>query len=78
MYPLRDNELFINALVYLVDYPILAIILSGIFTILVQSSAATIGIVMVLAMQKMIPIHSAIYLLLALMWARLLRQYLRV
>lgn len=63
MYPLREDPFFKNMLMNISDRPILAIVLAAIFTFLVHSSAATIGIIMVLAMQGMISLISAIYLL---------------
>lgn len=63
MYPLRDSEFFIQMLATMGDIPWLAMIVSALFTFLVHSSAAAVGIIMVLAMQDMISLHSAIYLL---------------
>jgi phosphate:Na+ symporter len=63
MYPLRDDPYFKDMLMEMSDRPLLAIILAAIFTFLVHSSAATIGIIMVLAMQGLVPTVSAIYLL---------------
>lgn len=63
MYPLRENQLFITVLVSLADYPLLLLLLAIIFTSLVQSSTATVGIVMLLAIKGMIPVSAAMYLL---------------
>ncbi|WP_031516577.1 Na/Pi cotransporter family protein [Desulfofalx alkaliphila] len=63
MYPLRDDPFFTNALMQISDRPVLAILLAAIFTFLVHSSAATIGIIMLLAMQGLVPLVSAVFLL---------------
>lgn len=64
MAPLQDDPYFANILMQMSDRPVLAIIIAAIFTFLVHSSAATIGIIMLLAMQGLISLHPAIYLLL--------------
>jgi phosphate:Na+ symporter len=64
MAPLRNDPYFTDLLMQMSDRPALAIIIAAIFTFLVHSSAATIGIIMLLAMQGLVPLHSAIYLLL--------------
>lgn len=63
MYPLRDSPMFKDVLLQMSDSPLLAIIIAALFTFLIHSSAATIGIIMVLAMQGMLPLVSAIYLI---------------
>ncbi|MBF7083155.1 Na/Pi cotransporter family protein [Desulfallas sp. Bu1-1] len=63
MHPLRDAPFFREMLMSASSYPLLAIAAAAIFTFLVHSSAASVGIIMVLAMQGMISLHSAIYLL---------------
>ncbi|MEW5954901.1 MAG: Na/Pi cotransporter family protein [Bacillota bacterium] len=63
MYPLREAPFFIQMLSTMSDYPLLAMIAAALFTFLVHSSAAAVGIIMVLAMQDMISLHAAIYLL---------------
>jgi len=63
MYPLRDSQFFKDILLQMSDNPLLAIFAAALFTFLVHSSAATIGIMMVLAMQGMLPLVSAIYLM---------------
>lgn len=63
MYPLRDDPAFENLLLKMSDRPILALVLAAAFTFLVHSSAATIGIIMLLAMQGMITLEPAIYML---------------
>lgn len=64
MYPLRSDPFFPQAMAMLGKLPILAIGISAIFTFLICSSAAAIGIIMVMAMQHLIDLHSAIFLLL--------------
>ncbi|KJR96289.1 MAG: Na/Pi cotransporter [Peptococcaceae bacterium BRH_c4a] len=63
MYPLRENPLFPEMMAKMSDNPLVAMILSSIFTFLIHSSAASIGIIMVLSMQHLITLHAAIYLL---------------
>ncbi|KAF1084354.1 Na+/Pi-cotransporter [Sporotomaculum syntrophicum] len=63
MQPLKDEPFFRHMLVSAGDYPLLAIFAAALFTFLVQSSAASVGIIMVMAMQNLVPLHSAIYLL---------------
>lgn len=63
MYPLRDEPFFINMLTTMSDHPILAILVAAIFTFLLHSSAAAVGIIMLLAMQGLVPLIAAIYLL---------------
>lgn len=63
MYPLREAPFFIQMLATMSDYPLLAMFAAALFTFLVHSSAAAVGIIMVLAMQDMISLHASIYLL---------------
>lgn len=63
MHPLRDSQYFKNILLQMSDNPLLAIAAAALFTFLVHSSAATIGIMMLLAIKGMIPLVSAIYLM---------------
>lgn len=63
MVPLRENPQAVAMLMKISGQPILAVFISTLFTFLVHSSAATIGIIMALAMQGLIPLPSAIYLL---------------
>ncbi|MFZ5644860.1 MAG: Na/Pi cotransporter family protein [Bacillota bacterium] len=64
MYPLRENPLFPQMMATMGENPFLAIIVAAIFTFLIHSSAASIGIIMVLSMQGLVSLHAAIYLLL--------------
>ncbi|MFZ5596514.1 MAG: Na/Pi cotransporter family protein [Bacillota bacterium] len=63
MYPLRDNPLFPDMMAKMGGIPLLAVLIAAVFTFLIHSSAASIGIIMVLSMQGLINLHSAIYLL---------------
>lgn len=63
MHPLRDEPFFRQMLMSASDYPLLAIAAAAIFTFLVHSSAASVGIIMIMAMQDLVSLHSAIYLL---------------
>lgn len=64
MYPLRDNPYFVNTLMQLSDRPILAFLVAIAFTIVINSSAAAIGMIMVLYMQGSIELIPALYMLL--------------
>lgn len=63
MYPLRESQFFKDILLQMSDNPLLAIVVAAIFTFLIHSSAATIGIIMLLAIQGILPLMSAIYLM---------------
>ncbi|MFZ5631427.1 MAG: Na/Pi cotransporter family protein [Bacillota bacterium] len=63
MYPLREDPLFPQMMAKMGDYPLLAMLLAAVFTFLVHSSAASVGIIMLLSMQHLISLHAAIYLL---------------
>ena len=60
-YPLRDYEPFVEAMRN-IDRPMIAVLVSAIFTAIVQSSAATTGIVIVLAGQGFISLEAGIAL----------------
>ena len=60
--PLREAPAIREALVSLSNNPLLAILAGTIFTMLIQSSSAAIGIVIVLAVNNLIPIEGAMYL----------------
>lgn len=63
MFPLRSYEGFINFLINL-ENPILGILIGFIFTALIQSSAAFIGIMITLASQGLISLEASIPLVL--------------
>ncbi|MCK4662127.1 MAG: Na/Pi symporter [Bacteroidales bacterium] len=62
MYPLRNYPPFINILLKL-EVPILGIIIGTIFTALIQSSSAFIGILIILSSQGLLSLEAAIPLL---------------
>jgi len=59
MHPLRGYEPFIQLMAEM-QRPALGILAGAVFTALVQSSAATMGLVIILASQQIIDLHSAI------------------
>lgn len=59
---LKDSETAARILTNLADYPIPAILAGTVFTMLIQSSSASVGIVMVLANTGLIPFEGALYL----------------
>ncbi|ABO51249.1 Na/Pi-cotransporter II-related protein [Desulforamulus reducens MI-1] len=63
MYPLRNDPAFEKMLLQMSDRPLLAMAVAAVFTFLVHSSAATIGIIMLLSMQHMITLEPAIFML---------------
>lgn len=64
MYPLRSYPAFKEMLLSFSRYPVSAIIGSMLFTALIQSSGATIGLVVVFASQGLITLHASIPLIL--------------
>ncbi|HBR27899.1 MAG TPA: hypothetical protein DD789_00525 [Firmicutes bacterium] len=64
MYPLRSSVYFRDLLLSLEQQPILGVLVATVFTVIVQSSAATIGLLLSLATQGMITIEAAIPLVL--------------
>jgi len=64
MAPLRNYPAFKEMLISLSEYPLSAILGSMLFTALIQSSGATIGLIVVFANQELISINSAIPLIL--------------
>ncbi len=64
MAPLQGNELFRQVFIALSNMPIVGIVLSAGLTALIHSSAATMGIAIVLAKNGMIPLDAAIHLIL--------------
>lgn len=63
MEPLRDSEVFVH---FMTNYsnPIVGILIGIIITAIIQSSSASIGILQALAMQGLVPIDFAVYILL--------------
>jgi phosphate:Na+ symporter len=64
MSPLRNMPAFREMLIAFSDYPVSAIIGSMLFTALIQSSGATIGLIVVFASQGLITLHASIPLIL--------------
>jgi len=64
MTPLNNNELFRQVFVALTGTPLIGIILSAALTGLIHSSAATIGMALVLAESGVIPLNAAVYIVL--------------
>jgi phosphate:Na+ symporter len=62
--PLQSNELFRQVFIALTDTPIIGIVLSAAVTALIHSSAATMGVALVLASSGLIPLPAAIYIVL--------------
>ncbi|PKN80083.1 MAG: Na/Pi cotransporter II-related protein [Candidatus Cloacimonetes bacterium HGW-Cloacimonetes-1] len=60
--PLKDSEIARSFMVNLSSNPITGILTGALFTMLIQSSSASIGIVIVLAMNQLIPFEGALYL----------------
>jgi len=63
MYPLRDEPVFVSLLATMSAYPLLAVLAAALFTFLIHSSAAAVGIIMLMAMQDLVTLNAAIYLL---------------
>lgn len=62
--PLKGNELFADLLRALVDQPVVVLLLAAVFTALVHSSAATIGIALSLSAAGLMPLGGAIPIIL--------------
>ncbi|TMC69596.1 MAG: Na/Pi cotransporter family protein, partial [Chloroflexi bacterium] len=58
--PLATNELFADLLRQLTDQPLILVLISAVFTALVRSSAAVIGLVLSLASSGLMPLVGAI------------------
>jgi len=64
MVPIQGDELFRQVFIALTGTPFIGILLSALVTGLIHSSAATMGIAIVLAKTDLIPLHAALYLIL--------------
>ena len=64
MMPMRDNQLLRELFASLGDAPLLAVLVAAIFAAVTTSSAATIGVVLVLAADGIMPIRAAVPLVL--------------
>ena len=62
MVPLRENEFFINLMTQLSN-PLLGILVGVVFTAIIQSSSASVGILQALALSGSIGLSSAVYIL---------------
>lgn len=60
MKPLRDFQPFIDLTIQMSDLPILGVVVGTIFTLIVQSSSATVGILQGLYAENLIPLHGAL------------------
>ena len=63
MKPLRESEFFINLMVSAKEYPMIGILIGLVFTAIIQSSSASIGILQALALQGLVPIEFAVFVL---------------
>ena len=64
MYPLRESEVFYNAILFVSEYKILGLLLGVAFTALVQSSSATTGLLIAMATAGVMPFEAALPILL--------------
>jgi phosphate:Na+ symporter len=62
MAPLRTHEPFIELMASMTN-PLLGILIGALFTAVVQSSTATLGVIIALAAQGLIPLHAGIALM---------------
>ncbi len=62
MEPLQESEAFINLMTQFSN-PLLGILVGAVFTAIIQSSSASVGILQALAATGMIPLSSAVYVL---------------
>ncbi len=63
VYPLRSYEPFLNALVYLGNNPLLGLVAGAAFTMAIQSSSATTGLVIAFAKQGIITLPTGLVLI---------------
>ena len=63
--PLRQSEFFIN-LMTTIENPILGIFIGIVFTSIIQSSSASVGILQTLAMSGLIGLHGAVFIMLGM------------
>jgi len=63
-HPLRTHQPFIHAMQTTMENPLLGIVIGAVFTAIVQSSAATLGIIIALASEGLMPLEAAIPLIL--------------
>lgn len=63
MSPLRDADAFLDFMQSFIDKPVIGVIVGIVFTVIVQSSAATIGIMQMLAESGAITLHQSLPIL---------------
>ncbi len=63
MSPIKESAAFADIMVKFSEYPLLGILVGAVFTAIIQSSSASIGILQALAMQGLVPFASAVYIL---------------
>ena len=64
VYPLRENEAFYEAIVFFSQYKIFGLLAGMIFTAIVQSSSASVGLLIAMAGTGMVPLDAALPILL--------------
>ena len=62
MEPLQDSEAFINLMTQFSN-PLIGILVGAVFTAVIQSSSASVGILQALAATGLVPLSSAVYVL---------------
>ena len=62
MEPLQESETFINLMTQFSN-PLIGILVGAVFTAVIQSSSASVGILQALAATGMIPLSGAVYVL---------------
>ena len=62
MVPLQESQTFINFMTT-VENPLVGILIGAVFTAIIQSSSASVGILQALAASGMVPLSSAVYIL---------------
>lgn len=63
MAPLRESPTFIN-LMQQISNPLAGVVIGAIFTAIIQSSSASVGILQALASQGLVPFHTSMYIVL--------------
>ncbi len=63
MEPLRDSPVFINLMVNAKNNPLIGVLVGLVFTAIIQSSSASIGILQALALKGLVPIEFAVFVL---------------
>ncbi len=63
MEPLRESSIFINMMVGAKENPLIGILVGLVFTAVIQSSSASIGILQALAIKGLVPIEFAVFVL---------------